>query len=1237
MDYNKLLNVARFSPVSIKFPNSWVGHLPFAKWIVESCSPAVFVELGTHSGNSYFAFCQSVVECNLPTKCYAVDTWQGDEQAGTYGEDVFSQVNEHNQHHYGNFSQLIRSTFDEASDYFSEKSIDLLHIDGLHTYEAVRHDFETWLKKLAPGAVVLFHDINVRERDFGVWKLWEELQVEYVNNLSFVHSNGLGVLQLNDAEAGEQIPWLRPDFQDKKLLVDYFAALGQRQVERYESGELVRRVVSLKQNHEQLVSERDAHISNLIQHGKNLEQLVSERDAHISNLIQHGKNLEQLVSERDAHISNLIQHGKNLEQLVFERDERIRSLAQHATSLTQLVTKRDGKVANLNRTITENEQQKASLFQLVAEKDTMIRERDTLIRDLYALVNEKEALLESVLASKSWQLTKPLRNLMLLFKQPTIPASGGNTVAATPPTEPQVEDAVPSVTGPLVQVDEEEALLDAEFYCKAYPDVRGMDLLNHYQRWGRREGRLPHAPELFAHDELDQFDPMKDTVFVVSHEASRTGAPVLALNIAAALNSKYNVVVLCLKGGDLLDDFRKTCSLVLEPIPGKFEEQTLLAILDPVLPLFNFKFAIVNSIVSKFVLPALACHFVPTLCLVHEFASYIHPKNTIREVLFWAGRIVFSAGLVYEDNARECEELRAGGYVILPQGKCVAPAHGEQADAAAARLAIRKALRPDFLPADTVLVLGAGSVQMRKGVDLFIACAARVLALQPKKPFRFVWVGSGFNPEADLMYSVYLQDQIDRAGLADHLLITGETPEIDLVYSLSDILLLSSRLDPLPNVAIDAMYQGLPVVCFDRTTGIADLLEENGLGQQCVIPYLDVELAAQRLVTLIDHTEERISLGEKMREVGRELFDMRGYVQTLDGLAGECAVLWDIEQEDFALIAEEQAIDKAFCRSPTWAWLDDSELVRAYLRSWSSGINRRKPFPGFHPGVYFEHHGVDRIGRNPLADFLRAGRPTGPWLSDLIEPLSSGQSQQQASLRCALHVHVFFEDLFVDIYERLTTQSVKLDLLISVPDVEVADKVAAMTEGYTNGSVDIRLVPNRGRDIGPLLTEFSGVVLQHYDVIGHVHTKKSGDVKDAKIGQQWFAFLLENLVGGQASMASIILERMAGDGGLGLVYPDDPNFVGWNANRGQAEELALQLGDVALPGEHFNFPVGTMFWARTQAIEPLLARQFTWDDYPEEPLPYDGTMLHAIERLLPAIASHRGYRQALAHVPGVTR
>ena len=198
-------------------------------------------------------------------------------------------------------------TFNEAVAYSSDGSIELLHIDGLHTYEAVKHDFATWLPKLAPGAVVLFHDTNVRESNFGVWQLWEELQGKYPENLEFVHSNGLGVLQLNGATDAKKLPWLDSTCSEQQQLKNYFSALGTRQMERFE------------------LDQMKLHVTNL-------NRAIAERDKQIDIF-------NQAVVERDRQIDIF-------NQAVAERDVQI-------DMFNQAVSERDGRIADLNQTIAD--------------------------------------------------------------------------------------------------------------------------------------------------------------------------------------------------------------------------------------------------------------------------------------------------------------------------------------------------------------------------------------------------------------------------------------------------------------------------------------------------------------------------------------------------------------------------------------------------------------------------------------------------------------------------------------------------------------------------------------------------------------------------------------------------------------------------------------------------------------------------------------------------------------------
>lgn len=273
-------------PICLAYPkrvtplSAWHEHIPFAMFIVDLLRPGVIVELGTQAGDSYCAFCQAVKALNLDTRCYAVDTWRGDQHAGLYDASVLEDLRAHHDPLYGSFSSLIESTFEDALSHFADGEISLLHIDGCHTYEAVKQDFQSWLPKMSEDGVVLFHDTNVRERGFGVSIFWDEIKQNYPH-FEFLHGHGLGVLSLGKARSDALQALLASNAEDSIAIRDLFFQLGHRITLGFES-----------EKKQLALEEKENARSQLESELKNLQTRLADREREQQEEIEQARRQE---------------------------------------------------------------------------------------------------------------------------------------------------------------------------------------------------------------------------------------------------------------------------------------------------------------------------------------------------------------------------------------------------------------------------------------------------------------------------------------------------------------------------------------------------------------------------------------------------------------------------------------------------------------------------------------------------------------------------------------------------------------------------------------------------------------------------------------------------------------------------------------------------------------------------------------------------------------------------------
>lgn len=274
------------SPLMPVWP--WAGHRGWAYDLVRFMKPRVIAELGVHWGTSFFAFAQAVKDGKLSTRLVGVDTWRGDNHTGPYGNEVLESVREIGRRRFPAVEfMLLPMTFDEALPSVGDESIDLLHVDGFHEYEAVEHDFESWLPKLAPDGIVLLHDV-AESTGYGSAAFWKDLLKKYPG-FAFEHSWGLGVVF---PKGDRRLAELREQNLADKIPLYTYRALNERYViEVKDNAALAVSRMAAMETMEGIIRDRDHEIGLL-------KGIVSDRDGEIGLL-------KELISQRDAQAASL--------------------------------------------------------------------------------------------------------------------------------------------------------------------------------------------------------------------------------------------------------------------------------------------------------------------------------------------------------------------------------------------------------------------------------------------------------------------------------------------------------------------------------------------------------------------------------------------------------------------------------------------------------------------------------------------------------------------------------------------------------------------------------------------------------------------------------------------------------------------------------------------------------------------------------------------------------------------
>lgn len=291
-------------------------------------------------------------------------------------------------------------------------------------------------------------------------------------------------------------------------------------------------------------------------------------------------------------------------------------------------------------------------------------------------------------------------------------------------------------------------------------------------------------------------------------------------------------------------------------------------------------------------------------------------------------------------------------------------------------------------------------------------------------------------------------------------------------------------------------------------------------------------------------------------------------------------------------------------------------------------INKVPPLP-VTPGPYvsFTDFNGAELGLFPAPAF-EAGTPGFPDAPTALITPYKGSTTSATSFEpdLGVHLHLHFPDLLQEMAYWLGHVPFPFALYVSVTDpASVEETRRVLRDTLPEAQVTVRSVENRGRDLGPFVTEFAGALAGH-EFVGHIHGKRS---VHSNWKSDWRRQLLVHLLGSPASIRAVF-DRFAADPELGMVFPVYHHSlrqqIAWGNNFSACQKLAHTLGLHIEADKLVLFPAGSMFWARSISLEPLLNAGLDLTLFPAETGQLDGTPAHAMERLFGEIVSNQGGR-----------